>query len=64
VGREGNGEREVPVEPGFADRVRSTITHATGVDELMSQMRNAATELVRPASYVGQNVPRNTGQQM
>jgi hypothetical protein len=44
--------------------VRSTITRAIGVDELMSQMRDAAVELARPASYVGQNVPRNSGQQM
>jgi hypothetical protein len=67
VRRDGAGEREVEVEdgePGLADRVRSTITRATGVDELISQMRDAAMELARPASYAGQNVPRNTGQQM
>lgn len=67
VSRDGNGGREVEVEQeqaGLADRVRSTITRAIGVDELMSQMRDAAAELVRPASYVGRNVPRNTGQQM
>jgi hypothetical protein len=60
--RDGNGE--VEVEPGLADRVRSTITRAIGVDELMNQMRDAAVDLARPASYVGQSVPRNTGQQM
>jgi hypothetical protein len=65
VQRDGNGERAVDdVEPGLADRLRSTITRAIGVDELMTQMRDAAAELARPASYVGQNVPRNTGQQM
>jgi hypothetical protein len=64
VRRDGNGERDVNVALGLTDRVRSTITRATGVDELMSQMRDAAAELVRPASYVGQNVPRNTGQEM
>ena len=67
VRRDGDGEAEAEVEPqeiGLADRVRSTITRAIGVDELMSQMRDAAAELTRPASYVGQNVPRNTGQQM
>ncbi|MDQ3950179.1 MAG: hypothetical protein M3282_07520, partial [Gemmatimonadota bacterium] len=53
-----------PVEPGLAGRVRDTITRALGVDELVSQMRDAAAELTRPASYSGQNVPRNTGQQM
>jgi hypothetical protein len=57
-------EREVDVEPGLADRVRSAITRAIGVDELMSQMKDAAAELTRPASYAGQNVPRNTGQEM
>ncbi|MFN2563551.1 MAG: hypothetical protein ABR499_00900 [Gemmatimonadaceae bacterium] len=67
VRRDGDGEHEAPVEPaepGFADRIRATITRATGVDELIGQMRGAAEELSRPASYVGQNVPRNTGQQM
>lgn len=59
--------RETEVElaqPGLADRMRDTITRAIGVDELLGQMRTAAEELVRPASYVGQEVPRNTGQQM
>jgi hypothetical protein len=72
VRRDGNeqddvaaGETEVELaEPGLADRVRDTITRAIGVDELLGQMRAAADGLVRPASYVGQNVPRNTGQQM
>jgi hypothetical protein len=67
VNRDENGRREVEAEPertALADRVRSTITRAIGVDELVAQMRDAAAELVRPASYVGQNVPRNTGQQM
>jgi hypothetical protein len=27
-------------------------------------MRTAADELARPASYAGQNVPRNSGQRM
>lgn len=49
---------------GFTDRVRDTITRALGVDELIGQMRTAAEELARPASYAGQNVPRNSGQQM
>jgi hypothetical protein len=64
VRRDGDGDGDVEAEPGLADRVRSTITRAIGVDELMGQMRDAAAELSRPASYVGQNVPRNTGQQM
>jgi hypothetical protein len=67
VRRDGNGEPGTEVErtePGLVDRFRDTITRATGVDELMSQMRDAAAELARPASYVGQNVPRNSGQQM
>jgi hypothetical protein len=65
VRRDGNGEREADdVAPGLADRLQSTITRATGVDELIGQMRDAATDLVRPASYVGQIVPRNTGQRM
>jgi ElaB/YqjD/DUF883 family membrane-anchored ribosome-binding protein len=62
-GDDGNG-REDDEEPGLGDRVRSTITRAIGVDELMSQMRDAAMALARPASYTGQNVPRNTGQEM
>lgn len=64
VGRDGNGQPALDDEPGLADRVRNTITRATGVDELISQMRDAAAELARPASYAGQNVPRNTGQEM
>jgi ElaB/YqjD/DUF883 family membrane-anchored ribosome-binding protein len=64
VRRDDNGERDADLEAGLADRVRSTITRAIGVDELMSQMRDAAAGLARPASYVGQHVPRNTGQQM
>jgi hypothetical protein len=64
VGRDGSVDREIDAEGGLADRVRSTITRAIGVDALMSQMRDAAAELARPASYVGQNVPRNTGQRM
>lgn len=68
VRRDGNGgpgaEAVVEPEPGLGDRLRSTITRAIGIDELMHQMRDAAQEMARPASYVGQNVPRNTGQQM
>jgi hypothetical protein len=64
VRRDGTGERDLDVQPALADRVRSTITRAIGVDELMGRMRDAAAELARPASYVGQNVPQNTGQQM
>jgi hypothetical protein len=74
-----DGDREIEVEDaseqeshqaiegernGLTDHVRSTITRVTGVDELLGQMRDAAAELARPASYVGQNVPRNTGQPM
>ena len=63
--RDGNAAGDVPPEePGFADRMRNTIARAIGLDELMSQMRDAAADLSRPASYAGQNVPRNTGQQM
>jgi ElaB/YqjD/DUF883 family membrane-anchored ribosome-binding protein len=61
---DGDGEPDVDVEEGLADRLRSTITRAIGVDELMSQMRDAAAGLARPVPYVGQNVPRNTGQQI
>jgi ElaB/YqjD/DUF883 family membrane-anchored ribosome-binding protein len=64
VRRDGSGDRKADVEPGLAVRVRSAITRATGVDELIGQMRDAAADLGRPASYSGQNVPRNTGQQM
>jgi hypothetical protein len=64
VRRDGDGRPEVEKEPGLGDRLRATLMHATGADELMAQMRDAAAELARPASYVGQNVPRNTGQQM
>jgi hypothetical protein len=68
VRRNGAGEQdadaEVAVQSGLTDRMRSTITRALGIDELMSQMRDAAVELTRPASYAGQHVPTNTGQQM
>jgi hypothetical protein len=66
IGRNGDGTGDVGAEeePGFADRMRATITRAIGLDDLMNQMHDASTELSRPASYVGQNVPRNTGQQM
>jgi hypothetical protein len=64
VRRDGSEDGEVDAEPGLADRVRSTIAHAIGVDELMRQMRGAAAELARPASYAGQHVPQNTGQRM
>jgi len=64
----GNGDGAPEVEsaerPGLADRMRDTITRALGVDELIEQMRTAADELARPASYAGQPVPQNTGQQM
>jgi hypothetical protein len=60
----GNAEAVAPQEPGFGDRLRSTITRAVGVDDLLGQMRDAAAELSRPASYAGQKVPQNTGQQM
>jgi len=49
---------------GLADRLRGAIARAIGVDELVDQMRDAATQLARPASYAGQHVPQNTGQQM
>ena len=68
VGRDGDGngnaEELAPQEPGFGDRLRSTIARATGVDRLLEQMRDAANELSRPASYAGQRVPQNTGQQL
>ena len=57
----GDGSR---TESGLGDRMRDTITRALGVDELIGHMRTAAEELVRPASYAGQNVPRNSGQEM
>jgi hypothetical protein len=60
-GAEGSAE---VAEPGLTDRLKESISRAVGVDELIGQMRDAAAELARPASYVGQNVPRNTGQQM
>jgi hypothetical protein len=63
-GRGGDSDADAQPQPGLADRVRSAITRATGIDELITQMADAASELARPASYVGQNVPRNTGQQM
>jgi len=53
-----------PARSGLADRLRDTITRAFGVDELIGQMRTAADEMTRPASYAGQHVPQNTGQQM
>jgi len=49
---------------GVTDRMRDTIARALGVDELIGQMRTASEEFARPASYAGQNVPRNSGQQM
>jgi hypothetical protein len=58
------GPAEEPPEPSLTDRLRSTITRTIGLDELIGQMRTAADELARPASYSSQNVPRNTGQQM
>jgi ElaB/YqjD/DUF883 family membrane-anchored ribosome-binding protein len=68
VGRDGNGsgsaEEAAPQESSFGDRLRSTITRAIGVDTLLGQMRDAADELSRPASYAGQRVPQNTGQQL
>ena len=53
-----------PVEPGLGDRLKDSISRAIGVHELIGQMRDAAAELARPASYVGQTVPTNTGQRM
>jgi hypothetical protein len=64
VRRDGDEEAATETEPGLVDRVTRTIRRATGVDELLTQMKDAATELARPASYAGRNVPRNTGQQM
>jgi hypothetical protein len=68
VGRDGDGdgtaEEAARQEPGFGDRLRGTITRAIGVDTLLGQMREAADELSRPASYAGQRVPQNTGQQL
>jgi hypothetical protein len=58
------GTQTEHAEPGLGDRLKDSISRAIGVDELIGQMRDAAAELARPASYVGQNVPRNTGQQM
>ena len=60
----GGGADVAEQEPGFGDRLRSTITRAIGVDDLLGQMREAAAEFSRPASYAGQRVPTNTGQQM
>ena len=60
----GHADSTGPEEPGLADRVRQTITRAIGVDELLGQMRTAAEELARPASYAGHRVPTNTGQRM
>jgi hypothetical protein len=59
-----NGSTDGAGDAGLTDRVRDSITRALGVDELIGQMRTAAEELTRPASYAGQNVPRNSGQQM
>jgi hypothetical protein len=70
VRRDGRGDGAaahadaVASEPGLADRVKDAVARAVGVDELVTQMRDAADQLARPASYVGQNVPRNTGQQL
>jgi hypothetical protein len=68
IGRDGDGdghaEAVVERQPGIGDRLSGTITRAIGIDELMNQMRDAAAELSRPASYAGQHVPTNTGQQM
>jgi hypothetical protein len=68
LGRDGDGNASADVavdqEPGFGDRLRSTITRAIGIDELLGQMRDAAAELSRPASYAGQKVQTHTGQQM
>ncbi len=72
LGRDGDGNGDAQTaaahdprqEPGFGDRLRSTITRALGVDDLLGQMRDAAAEMSRPASYAGQRVPTNTGQQM
>jgi hypothetical protein len=66
---DGNGDGETDAatasaEPGLADRLRETITRTLGVDELIGQMRSAAEEMARPASYTGQKVPSNTGQRM
>jgi hypothetical protein len=61
---EGRTDVEVALAPGLADRLRSVITRAVGIDELMNQMRDAAAEMSRPASYAGQHVPTNTGQRM
>ena len=68
VGRDRDGDgtalEATAEEPGFGDRLRSTITRAIGVDALLGEMRDAAEELTRPASYAGQRVPQNTGQQL
>ena len=68
IGRNGDGdgsdEAITEQEPGFGDRLSSTIRRVIGVDDLLGQMRDAAAELSRPASYAGQHVPQNTGQQM
>ena len=71
LGRDGdnNGaahgdESALDQEPSLGGRLSSTIRRAIGVDELLDQMRDAAAELSRPASYAGQPVPQNTGQQM
>lgn len=51
-------------EPSLADRVRDRVSKSIGVDELIGQMRTAAEQLGRPASYAGQKVPTNTGQRL
>lgn len=56
--------RSVDAGSGLADRLRGAIARAIGVDELVDQMRDAGAQLARPASYAGQRVPQNTGQQM
>ena len=62
---DGDGASEAePAEPGLAERLRQTIARTTGIDELLGQMRTAADQLARPASYAGQDVPRNSGQRM
>ena len=60
---EHQGDAQSP-SSGLVDRMRETITRAIGVDELIGQMRTAAEELARPASYAGRNVPRNSGQRV
>jgi hypothetical protein len=64
-GRQDAGDDQpADAEAGLTDRIRGAIARAIGVDELVEQMRDAAAQLARPASYAGQPVPQNTGQQM